>query len=158
MFLISFTAPFKLWKFIQFYIQKLNIMCSSLQVNAFNSDKKKIKVEEVAMGFVRVANEAMCRPIRALTQVYNIHGVHVVASVWSVKGWWCPPSCVLLLQICDICFATNIVNLFIYFNFPFTYLFIFYVSFYICVCMYENWQVLQKNKGKENKNKNACSK
>lgn len=26
-------------------------------------------VEEVAMGFVRVANETMCRPIRALTQV-----------------------------------------------------------------------------------------
>jgi len=26
-------------------------------------------VEEVAMGFVQVANEAMCRPIRALTQV-----------------------------------------------------------------------------------------
>lgn len=26
-------------------------------------------VEEVAMGFIRVANEAMCRPIRALTQV-----------------------------------------------------------------------------------------
>ena len=25
--------------------------------------------EEVAMGFIRVANEAMCRPIRALTQV-----------------------------------------------------------------------------------------
>lgn len=25
--------------------------------------------DEVAMGFVRVANEAMCRPIRALTQV-----------------------------------------------------------------------------------------
>jgi len=25
--------------------------------------------EEVAMGFLRVANEAMCRPIRALTQV-----------------------------------------------------------------------------------------
>lgn len=28
-----------------------------------------LSVEEVAMGFVRVANEAMCRPIRALTQV-----------------------------------------------------------------------------------------
>jgi hypothetical protein len=27
-------------------------------------------VEDVAMGFVRVANEAMCRPIRALTQVH----------------------------------------------------------------------------------------
>lgn len=28
--------------------------------------------EEVAMGFVRVANEAMCRPIRALTQVRRL--------------------------------------------------------------------------------------
>lgn len=27
-------------------------------------------VEEVALGFIRVANEAMCRPIRALTQVW----------------------------------------------------------------------------------------
>lgn len=27
-------------------------------------------MEEVAMGFIRVANEAMCRPIRALTQVF----------------------------------------------------------------------------------------
>lgn len=26
-------------------------------------------VEEVALGFIRVANESMCRPIRALTQV-----------------------------------------------------------------------------------------
>jgi len=26
-------------------------------------------VEDVALGFVQVANEAMCRPIRALTQV-----------------------------------------------------------------------------------------
>lgn len=28
-----------------------------------------MSLEEVAMGFIRVANEAMCRPIRALTQV-----------------------------------------------------------------------------------------
>jgi N-methylhydantoinase A/oxoprolinase/acetone carboxylase beta subunit len=27
-----------------------------------------LSVEEVAFGFVQVANEAMCRPIRALTQ------------------------------------------------------------------------------------------
>lgn len=33
------------------------------------SDKSEMSVEEVAMGFIRVANEAMCRPIRALTQV-----------------------------------------------------------------------------------------
>lgn len=37
------------------------------EINEFLVDKK-MSVEEVAMGFVRVANEAMCRPIRALTQ------------------------------------------------------------------------------------------
>lgn len=34
-----------------------------------NGDNAAMSVEEVAMGFIRVANEAMCRPIRALTQV-----------------------------------------------------------------------------------------
>jgi len=30
-------------------------------------------LEEVAMGFIKVANESMCRPIRALTQVnFNV--------------------------------------------------------------------------------------
>jgi len=39
------------------------------KVNGFHGDaKEKMTVEEVAMGFIRVANEAMCRPIRALTQ------------------------------------------------------------------------------------------
>ncbi|KAK7086816.1 hypothetical protein SK128_027537 [Halocaridina rubra] len=39
------------------------------EVNSFNkTDGKDLSVEEVAMGFIRVANEAMCRPIRALTQ------------------------------------------------------------------------------------------
>ncbi|KAL1500984.1 hypothetical protein ABEB36_006393 [Hypothenemus hampei] len=36
--------------------------------NFLESKKEKMSVEEVAMGFIRVANEAMCRPIRALTQ------------------------------------------------------------------------------------------
>ena len=31
--------------------------------------KDTMTAEEVAMGFIRVANETMCRPIRALTQV-----------------------------------------------------------------------------------------
>jgi len=31
--------------------------------------KEPMTVEEVAMGFLKVANETMCRPIRALTQV-----------------------------------------------------------------------------------------
>ncbi|XP_025908000.1 5-oxoprolinase-like, partial [Nothoprocta perdicaria] len=35
------------------------------QVNAAGT---ALSIEEVAMGFIRVANEAMCRPIRALTQ------------------------------------------------------------------------------------------
>lgn len=36
-------------------------------INAFLGDEK-MSLEEVAMGFLKVANEAMCRPIRALTQ------------------------------------------------------------------------------------------
>lgn len=42
------------------------------EINAFlktHNDLKLMNVQEVAMGFVRVANEAMCRPIRAITQV-----------------------------------------------------------------------------------------
>lgn len=38
-------------------------------IQAFEGDEKVKSVEDVAMGFIRVANEAMCRPIRALTQV-----------------------------------------------------------------------------------------
>lgn len=37
------------------------------EVNAHRSTQQ-LNIEEVAMGFIRVANEAMCRPIRALTQ------------------------------------------------------------------------------------------
>jgi hypothetical protein len=48
---------------------------SEFQINSFLSSqpdgktKPAMTVEDVAMGFIRVANEAMCRPIRALTQV-----------------------------------------------------------------------------------------
>lgn len=42
------------------------------EINSFltsqNEGKHCMSVEEVSMGFIRVANEAMCRPIRALTQ------------------------------------------------------------------------------------------
>ena len=37
------------------------------EINRFDSSKQ-LSREEVAMGFIAVANEAMCRPIRALTQ------------------------------------------------------------------------------------------
>ena len=41
-------------------------------MNTFLADqeeKRHMSREEVAMGFLDVANETMCRPIRALTQV-----------------------------------------------------------------------------------------
>ncbi|KAL8570454.1 hypothetical protein ACOMHN_034489 [Nucella lapillus] len=42
----------------------------TVEVNAFISsqDGEVMSVHEVAMGFIQVANESMCRPIRALTQ------------------------------------------------------------------------------------------
>ncbi|XP_072458758.1 5-oxoprolinase isoform X2 [Notamacropus eugenii] len=43
--------------------------------------------EEVAMGFIRVANEAMCRPIRALTQARGHDpSVHILACFGGAGG------------------------------------------------------------------------
>ncbi|KAF5895808.1 5-oxoprolinase, partial [Clarias magur] len=52
-----------------------------------DSGKSGMTVEEVAMGFVRVANEAMCRPIRALTQAKG-HDTsqHVLACFGGAGG------------------------------------------------------------------------
>ncbi|KAG9332089.1 hypothetical protein JZ751_015865, partial [Albula glossodonta] len=49
--------------------------------------KAEMSVEEVAMGFIRVANEAMCRPIRALTQAKG-HDTsqHVLACFGGAAG------------------------------------------------------------------------
>lgn len=38
---------------------------------------EEMSIEEVAMGFIRVANESMCRPIRALTQGHWGGGVWI---------------------------------------------------------------------------------
>lgn len=55
---------------------------------------RPLSVEEVAMGFVRVANEAMCRPIRALTQVgWPWGGVGRPSGCW-VPASASPPRCV----------------------------------------------------------------
>lgn len=48
-----------------------------IQVNNFvriqSGSSNLMTLEEVAMGFIKVANESMCRPIRALTQVnFNV--------------------------------------------------------------------------------------
>ncbi len=48
-----------------------------------SSTARMLLPEEVAMGFVAVANEAMCRPIRALTQA---KGYDITKHVLSVFG------------------------------------------------------------------------
>ncbi|XP_043580840.1 5-oxoprolinase [Bombus pyrosoma] len=60
------------------------------QINEFlttEEHRSKMTVEEVAMGFVRVANETMCRPIRALTQAKGYDtSRHVLACFGGAGG------------------------------------------------------------------------
>ncbi|KAJ3580729.1 hypothetical protein NHX12_034213, partial [Muraenolepis orangiensis] len=76
--------------------QDINHFLSSSQSQANGSEsgdtkcpdsKSEMTVEEVAMGFIRVANEAMCRPIRALTQAKG-HDTsqHVLACFGGAGG------------------------------------------------------------------------
>ena len=63
-----------------------------LQVNRFRQSQSEgqtdpMSVEEVAMGFVRVANEAMCRPIRSLTQVRKMDTVTVPGLIDNASTW-----------------------------------------------------------------------
>ncbi|KAL4234607.1 hypothetical protein ACF0H5_006248 [Mactra antiquata] len=66
------------------------------EVNAFSSEmgttstKESMSVAEVAMGFIKVANEAMCRPIRALTQAKG-HDTsrHILACFGGAGGQHC---------------------------------------------------------------------
>ncbi|KAM3860480.1 5-oxoprolinase-like [Diretmus argenteus] len=55
--------------------------------SAVPGSKSDMSMEEVAMGFIRVANEAMCRPIRALTQAKG-HDTsqHVLACFGGAGG------------------------------------------------------------------------
>ncbi|PAV60150.1 hypothetical protein WR25_18508 isoform F [Diploscapter pachys] len=62
------------------------------QINEFikahpDAEQKEYKVEEVALGFVAVANEEMCRPIRALTQSRGYDtAIHALASFGGAGG------------------------------------------------------------------------
>ncbi|XP_048338634.1 5-oxoprolinase [Sphaerodactylus townsendi] len=56
-------------------------------INAFLGPWSALSVEEVALGFIRVANEAMCRPIRALTQARGHDTArHVLACFGGAGG------------------------------------------------------------------------
>ena len=65
---------------------RVNADASSDSSSATAITKKK-SVEDVAMGFVKVANEAMCRPIRALTQMrgYDV-SKHTLACFGGAGG------------------------------------------------------------------------
>uniref|UniRef100_A0A8D0A1F7 5-oxoprolinase, ATP-hydrolysing n=1 Tax=Sander lucioperca TaxID=283035 RepID=A0A8D0A1F7_SANLU len=69
--------------------REINLFLSSNQSQAriFTEILSRMSVEEVAMGFIRVANEAMCRPIRALTQAKG-HDTsqHVLACFGGAGG------------------------------------------------------------------------
>ncbi|XP_046386435.1 5-oxoprolinase [Ischnura elegans] len=61
------------------------------EVNSFiksqgGGEQKTMSIEEVAMGFIRVANEAMCRPIRALTQAKGYDTSHHILAVFGGAG------------------------------------------------------------------------
>uniref|UniRef100_A0A3Q1IL25 5-oxoprolinase, ATP-hydrolysing n=1 Tax=Anabas testudineus TaxID=64144 RepID=A0A3Q1IL25_ANATE len=60
--------------------QEINLFLSS------NHSQTAMSVEEVAMGFIRVANEAMCRPIRALTQAKGHDTSHHVLACFGGAG------------------------------------------------------------------------
>lgn len=49
-------------------------------------NKKEMSVEQIALGFIRVANEAMCRPIRALTQARGLDTSKHVLSCFGGAG------------------------------------------------------------------------
>ncbi|CAH2286095.1 5-oxoprolinase [Pelobates cultripes] len=60
------------------------------EINLFQSERmgtgESLTVEEVAMGFIRVANEAMCRPIRSLTQARGHDTSRHVLSCFGGAG------------------------------------------------------------------------
>lgn len=64
------------------YFSQVNIFLKEQDDTSFTP----MTVQEVALGFIEVANETMCRPIRALTQVSYIVVYWVFAalflSVW----------------------------------------------------------------------------
>ncbi|XP_051522695.1 5-oxoprolinase isoform X1 [Myxocyprinus asiaticus] len=76
-------------KHFQKLTQEINHFLSTNQSSSSSPgrDQSEMSIEEVAMGFIRVANEAMCRPIRALTQAKG-HDTseHVLACFGGAGG------------------------------------------------------------------------
>ena len=57
-----------------------------LQIQSFDTSHTK-SVEEIAMGFIEIANEAMCKPIRVLTEARGYDTTkHVLACFGGAGG------------------------------------------------------------------------
>lgn len=52
-----------------------------------SAKRNRLSVQDVALGFVRVANEAMCRPIRNLTEVFNGPAEYFFAILTELLCW-----------------------------------------------------------------------
>ena len=50
------------------FLSRVYHLCYEPEWHAKQGDAKQLTPDEVAYGFIRVANETMCRPIRALTE------------------------------------------------------------------------------------------
>ncbi|XP_015172875.1 PREDICTED: 5-oxoprolinase isoform X1 [Polistes dominula] len=68
--------------------EKLTYEINEYLINeGLRSESDKMTIEEVAMGFIKVANETMCRPIRALTQAKGYDtSRHVLACFGGAGG------------------------------------------------------------------------
>jgi N-methylhydantoinase A/oxoprolinase/acetone carboxylase beta subunit len=61
------------------FFKPLNKSLDSLKINEYQKSKglKEKSMEEIALGFIRVANETMTRPIRNLTEVRIIKSLNL---------------------------------------------------------------------------------
>lgn len=68
-------------------LTKFEELRSDINIFLQESGKEPLSIYEVAMGFINVANEAMCRPIRALTQAKGLDtSAHALACFGGAGG------------------------------------------------------------------------
>ncbi|KAJ3902309.1 5-oxoprolinase [Lentinula edodes] len=68
-------------------VDEVNASGSSTGTDADAGSRKKLSMDEVVYGFIKVANETMCRPIRALTEARGYAtSKHILASFGGAGG------------------------------------------------------------------------
>ncbi|CAG8509217.1 4459_t:CDS:10, partial [Scutellospora calospora] len=66
---------------------RLKFQLLAEEINAFVGKDKKMSLDEIAYGFIKVANEAMCRPIRSLTEAKGYDtSKHILACFGGAGG------------------------------------------------------------------------